>query len=62
MILPMFDKAFAKWWLDRVVPFKDVTTEKLDAETLSGISLHRSHCGSSETFWPITASDIGYGE
>ena len=28
----MFDKAFAQWWLARVVPFKDVTSEKLDAE------------------------------
>src|SRR4051812_29854518 len=28
----MFDKAFAQWWLGRVVPFKDVTPEKLDAE------------------------------
>src|SRR3982751_5971878 len=32
MMRGMFDKAFAQWWLDRVVPFKDVTAEKLDAE------------------------------
>jgi hypothetical protein len=28
----MFDKAFAKWWLSRVVPFSDVPPEKLLAE------------------------------
>lgn len=28
----MFDKAFAKWWLSRVVPFSDVPPEKLVAE------------------------------
>ena len=28
----MFDKTFAQWWLGRVVPFKDVLPEKLDAE------------------------------
>jgi hypothetical protein len=28
----MFDKAFAKWWLGRVVPFRDVPPEKLAAE------------------------------
>ena len=28
----MLDKTFAKWWLSRVVPFRDVATEKLAAE------------------------------
>jgi hypothetical protein len=28
----MLDKAFAKWWLGRVQPFKDVPPEKLAAE------------------------------
>ncbi len=28
----MLDKTFAKWWLARVVPFRDVTSEKLAAE------------------------------
>ena len=28
----MFDKAFAKWWLARVLPFSDVPPEKLAAE------------------------------
>ena len=28
----MFDKAFAQWWLARIVPFRDVAPEKLDAE------------------------------
>ena len=27
------DKEFAQWWLNRVVPFKDVPTEKLTAES-----------------------------
>ena len=28
----MIDKAFAKWWLSRAVPFRDVPQEKLAAE------------------------------
>ena len=28
----MIDKAFAKWWLARAVPFRDVPAEKLAAE------------------------------
>ena len=28
----MLDKGFAKWWLARVTPFKDVPPEKLSAE------------------------------
>ena len=28
----MLDKPFAKWWLSRVVPFRDVAPEKLAAE------------------------------
>jgi hypothetical protein len=28
----MIDKAFAKWWLSRVRPFRDVPPEKLSAE------------------------------
>jgi hypothetical protein len=28
----MFDKAFAQWWLSRVVPYRDVPTEKLAAD------------------------------
>src|SRR5829696_1153208 len=28
----MLDKSFAKWWLGRVVPFRDVAPEKLAAE------------------------------
>jgi len=28
----MMDKGFAKWWLSRVVPFRDVAPEKLAAE------------------------------
>jgi hypothetical protein len=28
----MLDKAFAKWWLSRVTPFRDVPPEKLSAE------------------------------
>ena len=28
----MLDKTFAKWWLGRVQPFKDVPAEKLEAE------------------------------
>jgi len=28
----MLDKAFAKWWLSRAVPFRDVPQEKLAAE------------------------------
>lgn len=28
----MLDKEFAKWWLGRVVPFRDVTSDKLQAE------------------------------
>ena len=28
----MLDKTFAKWWLSRVVPFRDVAPEKLAAE------------------------------
>ena len=28
----MIDKAFAKWWLSRAVPFRDVPAEKLAAE------------------------------
>jgi hypothetical protein len=28
----MFDKVFAKWWLARVTPFKDVPPEKLEAD------------------------------
>ncbi|MDP9173491.1 MAG: hypothetical protein M3O30_06450 [Planctomycetota bacterium] len=28
----MLEKAFAKWWLDRVGPFRDVPPEKLAAE------------------------------
>jgi hypothetical protein len=28
----MLDKSFAKWWLSRVIPFKDVPAEKLSAE------------------------------
>src|SRR5258706_15490572 len=29
---PMLDKAFAKWWLGRIRPFRDVAPEKLTAE------------------------------
>lgn len=29
---PMLDKSFAKWWLSRVGPFRDVLPEKLAAE------------------------------
>jgi hypothetical protein len=32
LILPMFDKPFAKWWLGRVAAFKDVPPEKLEAD------------------------------
>jgi hypothetical protein len=32
MIPGMPDKAFTQWWLNRVVPFRDVTAEKLEAE------------------------------
>ena len=32
MIPAMLDKSFAKWWLERVEPFKDVPPEKLAAE------------------------------
>ncbi len=28
----MLDKSFAKWWLSRVTPFRDVPAEKLTAE------------------------------
>jgi len=28
----MLDKSFAKWWLTRVTPFRDVPAEKLQAE------------------------------
>lgn len=28
----MFDKSFAQWWLARVVPFRDVTPDKLEAD------------------------------
>jgi hypothetical protein len=28
----MFDKTFAQWWLSRVEPFRDVPSEKLDAD------------------------------
>jgi hypothetical protein len=28
----MLDKSFSKWWLGRVVPFRDVPPEKLSAE------------------------------
>jgi hypothetical protein len=28
----MFDKAYAKWWLSRVEPFRDVPSDKLAAE------------------------------
>jgi hypothetical protein len=28
----MFDKTFAKWWLSRVTPFRDVLPQKLEAE------------------------------
>jgi hypothetical protein len=28
----MLDKGFAKWWLGRVVPYRDVPGEKLAAE------------------------------
>jgi len=28
----MLDKSFAKWWLSRVTPFRDVPAEKLQAE------------------------------
>src|SRR6185369_5485175 len=28
----MLDKSFAKWWLSRVVPFRDVAPDKLAAE------------------------------
>jgi hypothetical protein len=28
----MIDKTFSQWWLGRVVPFRDVQPEKLDAE------------------------------
>jgi hypothetical protein len=28
----MLDKTFAQWWLGRIVPFRDVPPEKLDAE------------------------------
>ena len=28
----MFDKSFAKWWLSRVVPFREVPADKLSAE------------------------------
>ena len=28
----MFDKSFVQWWVSRVVPFRDVTPEKLEAE------------------------------
>ncbi len=28
----MLDKSFAKWWLSRVVPFRDVPGEKLQAD------------------------------
>jgi hypothetical protein len=28
----MLDKTFTKWWLGRVVPFRDVPSEKLSAE------------------------------
>ncbi len=32
MIRAMIDKPFARWWLTRVAPFKDVPQEKLTAE------------------------------
>ena len=32
IVRAMIDKAFAKWWLGRVGPFKDVPQEKLAAE------------------------------
>jgi hypothetical protein len=32
MLRRMLDKTFAKWWLGRVVPFRDVPAEKLSAE------------------------------
>src|SRR5256885_16658165 len=28
----MFDKAFAKWWLARIAPFKDAPPKKLEAD------------------------------
>src|SRR5256885_15695994 len=31
-LLRMFDKSFAKWWLGRVKPFREVPAEKLTAE------------------------------
>lgn len=32
MMALMFDKAFSQWWLTRIVPFRDVPPEKLEAE------------------------------
>jgi len=32
ILLCMFDKAFAEWWLSRVIPFRDVSPEKLSAD------------------------------
>jgi len=32
MMVRMFDKSFAQWWLTRILPFRDVTREKLEAE------------------------------
>jgi len=31
-LVDMLDKSFAKWWLSRVVPFRDVAPDKLAAE------------------------------
>ena len=28
----MFDKGFANWWLGRILPFRDVPSEKLEAD------------------------------
>jgi hypothetical protein len=32
IVVGMLDKNFAKWWLSRVIPFRDVASEKLMAE------------------------------
>jgi hypothetical protein len=36
----MLDKGFQKWWLSRVVPFRDVSSEKLAAEREAMASQH----------------------
>ena len=46
----MLDKGFSKWWLGRVVPFRDVPPDKLSAER-EAMERQQDYNQHYKTFW-----------